>query len=269
MARAVTAAATPAELSRRFPSYDVFGAKITPTTADDLLEIIRTHVEAGEQCIVASQNLHGLRVLQDDSAFRTLHALPETYVHIDGMPIVGLCRLAGVPARRDHRVTLLDVIWPLLRLAAALGWRVFWIGGTTAVQRLGLAEVRLRVPGLQVEGVPGYFDPQGESGAGVASTLAEYRPHVVLVGMGMGRQEGWILAQRRGIAPACFFTVGACLEYIAGTTPTPPRWMGRIGLEWLFRLARDPARFWHRYLIEPWPVAVAILRARHRADRRR
>lgn len=265
----MTIAATPADLSRRFPSYDVFGAKITPTTATDLLEIIRTHVEAAEQCIVASQNLHGLRVLQDDVAFRTLHALPETYVHIDGMPIVGLCRFAGVPARRDHRVTLLDVIWPLLRLAAASGWRVFWIGGTTEVQRSGLAEVRSRFPGLELEGCSGYFDPHGQSGAAVASALVAFRPHVVLVGMGMGRQEGWILAQRHAVAPASFFTVGACLEYIAGATPTPPRWMGRLGLEWLFRLAADPARFWRRYLVEPWPVAVAILRARRRSERRR
>jgi len=183
------------------------------------------------------------------------------------MPIVGLCRLAGVPARRDHRVTVLDVIWPLLHLAATLRWRVFWIGGTATVQRLGLAAVRSRVPGLEVDGVCGYFDPGDEAGADVARRLAEYRPHVVLVGMGMGRQERWILSHRHTVAPACFFTVGACLEYVAGTTPTPPRWMGRLGIEWLFRFAADPARFWRRYLVEPWLVAGMILRARRREER--
>jgi N-acetylglucosaminyldiphosphoundecaprenol N-acetyl-beta-D-mannosaminyltransferase len=72
--------------------------------------------------------------------------------------------------------------------------------------------------------------------------------------MGMGRQERWILNNLSEIAPASICTVGACMEYIADSVRTPPRWMGAVGLEWLFRLGENPQRFWHRYLVEPWPV---------------
>jgi N-acetylglucosaminyldiphosphoundecaprenol N-acetyl-beta-D-mannosaminyltransferase len=56
------------------------------------------------------------------------------------------------------------------------------------------------------------------------------------------------------VAAGAIFNVGGLFDYIAGVTATPPRWMGRFGLEWLFRLASDPTRLWRRYLVEPWFV---------------
>jgi N-acetylglucosaminyldiphosphoundecaprenol N-acetyl-beta-D-mannosaminyltransferase len=47
---------------------------------------------------------------------------------------------------------------------------------------------------------------------------------------------------------------GACIDYVAGAVPTPPRWMGRLGVEWLHRLVSEPRRLWSRYLVEPWFV---------------
>lgn len=259
------------ECAATFPSYDVCGAKITPTTVDELLEVVGAHVVAERPCVIASQNLHGLRVMQEDPEFRALHALPETYVHIDGMPIVALCRLCGVKAGRRHRVTLLDLIWPLLRLAAASQWRVYWIGSTNEVSARGLAQVRRCVPGIDIAGASGYFDVDDtETVANIIERMVAFRPRIVLVGMGMGRQEAWILRHRESVASACFVTVGACLEYIAGAAQTPPRWMGRFGVEWLYRLVRDPRRFWRRYLVEPWPLFMLLWRLRRtgRGNRR-
>ena len=53
---------------------------------------------------------------------------------------------------------------------------------------------------------------------------------------------------------------GACFDYIANAIPSPPRWIGQFGLEWLFRMASEPERLWKRYLIEPWFVAGLVLR---------
>jgi N-acetylglucosaminyldiphosphoundecaprenol N-acetyl-beta-D-mannosaminyltransferase len=52
---------------------------------------------------------------------------------------------------------------------------------------------------------------------------------------------------------------GAAFDYVAGTVPTPPRWAGRVGLEWAFRLANDPIRLFTRYLIEPWYILVLLM----------
>jgi hypothetical protein len=55
-------------------------------------------------------------------------------------------------------------------------------------------------------------------------------------------------------------TAGACFDYIAGEIQTPPRWMGRIGLEWLYRLMSEPRRLGHRYLVEPWSLLPLMIK---------
>jgi N-acetylglucosaminyldiphosphoundecaprenol N-acetyl-beta-D-mannosaminyltransferase len=73
-----------------------------------------------------------------------------------------------------------------------------------------------------------------------------------MVGMGMPRQEYWVLDNLRNIQANVILTAGACLDYVAKAAPTPPRWIGHLGLEWLYRLLSDPVRLWRRYLLEPW-----------------
>ena len=67
----------------------------------------------------------------------------------------------------------------------------------------------------------------------------------------MPRQEHWILENLEYINTNAILTSGACIDYVAGAIPTPPRWMGRVGLEWLYRLLSEPKRLWNRYLLEP------------------
>ncbi|HEY4441408.1 MAG TPA: WecB/TagA/CpsF family glycosyltransferase [Candidatus Elarobacter sp.] len=240
-------------------SFDVFGVKLTPLTVDELVGTIRARLSASEPCIVASQNMHGISVMRRDVEFAALHALPETIVHLDGMPLVALCRLAGVRADRRHRVTLVDLIWPLLRSAEADGRRVFYLGSTPAVVAAARAAIAARHPRLTIAYRDGYFDIDDPAANGeVVRAVAAFAPHLVLVGMGMGRQERWIVRHRAQLGACTFVTVGACLEYVAGAVATPPRWMGSHGLEWLFRLAGSPTRFWRRYLVEPWPVLAYL-----------
>ena len=102
--------------------------------------------------------------------------------------------------------------------------------------------------------------------AAVVEHINRFQPHILIVGMGMGRQEHWISGNRKILRTNCIGTCGACMEYFAGAVPTAPRWLGPLGLEWLYRLLSDPKRFWMRYLIEPWIVAWFLLT---RSNRRR
>lgn len=105
---------------------------------------------------------------------------------------------------------------------------------------------------------PGYFELDEE--AAVVTAVNKFAPHVLMVGMGMPRQEAWVVRNVDKIDARAILTCGACMDYRAGVTVTPPRWAGRVGLEWLFRLVREPRRLAVRYLIEPWPVLWRFLR---------
>jgi N-acetylglucosaminyldiphosphoundecaprenol N-acetyl-beta-D-mannosaminyltransferase len=99
----------------------------------------------------------------------------------------------------------------------------------------------------------------------VLEEINRIRPQLLLIGMGMPRQEHWVYDNLEHLAANAIVLSGACFDYIAGAIPTPPRWMGQIGLEWLYRLATEPRRLWRRYLLEPWallPLGVQDLRAK-------
>lgn len=244
-------------------SYLVFGTKVTPMTTEDLIEFLERQVSCRRKCILAGLNMHALSVSLSDEVFRRVYLLRCAHVYIDGMPIVLLCRLAGLDVRRHHRITSLDFIWPLSRKANLHGWRVYYVGSEPDVLYGGLRAIAAREPGIQMCGHTGFFDHRPDSADNVAllREIAEYRPDVLFVGMGMGMQERWIAENLQSLPDVPIFPVGALMEYLAGSVGTPPRWMGNWGMEWCYRLAGDPRRFWRRYLVEPLTLAPVLARA--------
>ena len=81
--------------------------------------------------------------------------------------------------------------------------------------------------------------------------IAAWRPDVLFVGMGMPREEQWIARHYRHLPPCVVFPVGAAFDYEAGAVPTPPRWTGRLSVEWLYRFATEPRRLFTRFFVEP------------------
>ncbi|EWY41442.1 glycosyl transferase [Skermanella stibiiresistens SB22] len=244
-----------------FKSNDIFGVKVTPTTMDDLFTLMDRSIAADDKVVIASLNLHGMYKLFKDDVFRALHDDDKTCVHIDGMPIVWLGRAAGLDLDARHRTGWIDWFLPLMERAQRSGWRIYYLGGTAQVLADGLARLRREYPDLAIDGHDGYFDatPGSAENAAVVAHINAFRPNMLIVGMGMGRQEHWISENRASLRTNCIGTCGACMEYFAGAVPTAPRWLGPLGLEWLYRLLSDPKRFWHRYLVEPWIVAWLLM----------
>ena len=83
---------------------------------------------------------------------------------------------------------------------------------------------------------------------------------LLLVGMGMPRQEQWLLAHLADLDVAVATHAGATLDFFAGSQAKPPPWVSNMGLAWLYRLAHDPRRLWRRYLLEPWALVLPTLR---------
>src|SRR5262245_9653979 len=172
-------------------SYEVLGFKITPMTIARILDLMSESVESQTTCVIASQNVHGLFKCLTDTAVRTLHE--RAHVHIDGMPLVWLARLCRLPVRREHRVALIDLIPPLLTLAVREHWRVFYLGGRPAVVHSGRHKLLKAYPGLEFDGHHGFFGIDSADNQMVVDRINAFQPHILMVGMGMGRQERWIL----------------------------------------------------------------------------
>ena len=259
--------------TERFPYYDMLGVRVQAMNAADLHDAVEDAIRAGDHRVFGNHNLHSVYLYHRDPGMRRFYA-GASLVFVDGMPLVWLGQALRFPFRREHRNTPVDWLPELMGKAAARGWRVFYLGSAPGVAERGAATLRERWPALEMETEHGYFDitPGSPEAEAVLARIRAYRPHILCVGMGMPRQEQWIAEYAERTGANVVLSLGALMDLLAGELPTPPRWIGRAGLEWLYRLVSKPGRVWYRYLVEPWfllPLAARDLWTRRAAPARR
>jgi N-acetylglucosaminyldiphosphoundecaprenol N-acetyl-beta-D-mannosaminyltransferase len=117
------------------------------------------------------------------------------------------------------------------------------------------------VPSAKVAGMPGEGWNEELEGEAVA-WLTELRPQLVLLGLGMPLQEMVLQRRLETLPPAVYCAVGGAIEQIAGIQKLAPRWLGRLGLEWAWRLMLHPRRVAYRVFGEPWVLLGLLIRRR-------
>jgi N-acetylglucosaminyldiphosphoundecaprenol N-acetyl-beta-D-mannosaminyltransferase len=243
-------------------SVTFLGAKIALLTSTSLLQLVQDCLDAHCKVVIAHHNLHSLSLQNGsrcDATFRRFYDNVH-YTVADGMSVVLLGRLHGKQIGRQHRVPMNDWLPVFLPAAVQNRWRIYYLGSTPLAAAKGANVLRANFPGLHLKVHHGHFDAAYNSDANmeVLSDISRYRPHILFVGMGMPRQELWVEENLHRIRAGVVFTSGATLDYIAGEKRMAPRWMGAVGLEWAFRLATEPKRLAHRYLVEPWVLVSAV-----------
>lgn len=243
------------ELARR----DLLGFFAHPGTLEEYIALSKHSIEQSQPTTVLYHNLHSLYSYFTDKTLREHYQ--NTTILVDGMPVIWLMQLFRIPVSRSHRITYVDFIMPLMEMARDNDWTVFHVGQQSAVQQDALDIVRRKLPGINIVGHDGYFDQSAQSSESlsVIEQMNAAKSDIVLVGFGAPKQEAWIHAHRKQINASMVFSCGACMEYVAGAVKTPPRWMGRTGLEWSFRLFENPRRFAFRYLVEPVLLGCILL----------
>ena len=233
----------------------LLGGEVNLVTPSEVLRRIDGAARASATTLIANHNAHSLFLIQRKPALKAFFASADL-IQIDSTPLILWGRLLGLPLRRDMRSTYLDWRDNFWTLAAARGWRVFYLGGAPGVAAAAAETLAGRHPGIRVAARDGYFDHAAASAENraVLAEIAAYDPDVLMIGMGMPLQELWVLENRQALTRGVILTVGAAFDYEAGAQAAPPRWTGRMGLEWLARLIGQPRRLAFRYLIEPWAL---------------
>ncbi len=166
----------------------------------------------------------------------------------DGQPLVWALRALGEP--RASRVYGPDLMLSFCERAAQRGIPVYLYGGRTP-EALALLRQRLceRYPALRIAGAhsPPFRELTDEEERQLVEAIDASGAAVVWVGTGQPKQERWMARMRPRLQAPLLVGVGAAFDFHAGIVPQAPRWMQRAGLEWLYRLAREPRRLWRRY----------------------
>lgn len=227
-----------------------------------LMQEIEAALQARRGFAVATLNLDHIVKLQHDRAFHAAY-LAQTHVVADGNPIVWLSRQAG---REVELIPGSELVVPLARMAARLGVPVAFLGSTTQTLDAAAHALQAQCPGLEVvcKIAPAFgFDPEGDAAAAALSGVAASGAGLCFLALGAPKQEQ-LAARGRALAPQCgFVSIGAGLDFIAGTQKRAPVWVRKLALEWVWRMLGNPGRLAGRYM-----ACIAILPGLIRTARR-
>ena len=235
--------------SQRPDRVNMLGVGIDPIDlAQTVATLDRWHNE-GRHDYVCCVSVHGLVTSQRDREIRD--ALNRGGLATeDGMPLVWWCRRAGFA--QAGRVCGSDLLDAMCALAVLRGHRHYFYGGAPDVVEQLVSALTGRYPGLAIAGhrAPPFRPLTEEEDVANVGAINAARPDFVWVGLGLPKQEKWMVAHVGKINATALIGIGAAFDFHAGTKPRAPRWMQRSGLEWLFRLVTEPRRLAHRYLID-------------------
>lgn len=250
-------------MTRTYRSTFVGQARVDCLSFNEALDVICELATEGSRAnLVVTPNIHHVVMLERDLEFREACGLARLSLP-DGWPVALAARWAG--AAGQPRVAGADLLPALCERAATRGLSVAFVGGLPGAAALCAERLQHRHPSLSVvlvDAAPPGFDMSESARTALLDRIAAARPDMLFLGVGAPRQE--LFAARYKPNAGVILGVGAALDFTAGLRPRAPRAVQRLGLEWLFRIAREPRRLWRRYA-EAAPAFVRIVAA----DRRR
>ncbi len=228
------------------PFRDVLGVAVHPVSMAAVLQILDRFLTDQHPHQVVTVNAEFVVRARRDRAFRQV--LRESdLATVDGTLVALALRYRHrVPARR---VAGVDLIPHLAQLAAKRACPVFLLGAGPGVAEAAAERLRLLAPGLNIAGTyAGSALPDEDERICAMIRLGAAR--VLLVAYGAPTQDFWIARNLQRLGPCIAIGVGGSFDYLAGVTPRAPLWMRWAGMEWLYRLMRQPSR-WRRQLALP------------------
>ena len=227
------------------PSAVLLGSPVHLTSLAGATDLAVGWARAGESRVVCLANVHMIMEAHDSSDFQAVLTSADL-VCPDGMPLVWSLRRMG--HLRQSRVCGPELTLHVRAAAEAAGVPVGLYGGRPDVVRLLRTALEAHFPSLEIAYAlsPPFRPLTPEEDSTVVDEIHRSGARILFVGLGCPKQERWMSAHR-GRVNAVMLGVGAAFDMHAGLLPQAPRWMQRAGVEWMFRLAREPRRLWRRY----------------------
>jgi N-acetylglucosaminyldiphosphoundecaprenol N-acetyl-beta-D-mannosaminyltransferase len=223
----------------------ILGVPFSTLTFEETLRMLKEALRGDSPLHIITANPEIIMMAQKDP--RIMELLHEAdLVTPDGIGAVWASQYYG--EKIEGRVTGIELSTALIEEAAAQGVGVFLLGTKPEINRQAVENLRRRYPGLRIAGHDGYFKPQEEEQ--IVAKIREFGPALLLVGLGMPRQEQFIHRYKHATGAKVMIGVGGCIDIWAGAVKRAPKLWQRMGLEWLYRLLTQPSR-WRRQLVLP------------------
>jgi N-acetylglucosaminyldiphosphoundecaprenol N-acetyl-beta-D-mannosaminyltransferase len=239
------------------PVHALLGLPIDAVDMPTAVAAVRRAASGTTPFLVATPNLNFATGALSDVAFR--ESLTGSDLNLpDGMPLVWVARLLGLPLRR--RVCGADLFDALAAHAEPPPVSVFFFGGPDGAAHGACQRVNQTMRGLRCVGFasPGFGTVEQMSAEAYLSRINACGAQFVVVALGAKKGQAWLRRNHLRLAPPVRCHLGAVVNFTAGTVRRAPRLLQRLGLEWLWRIGQEPA-LWRRYALDGLAFAGLLL----------
>lgn len=229
-------------------------------TMNEAIESINKFILSGDYHYVVTPNVDHIVKLENDMEFRNVYNDADLIL-TDGMPLIWISKVLRNPIK--EKISGSDLFPIICKLAAENDYKVFLLGAKEGVGQIAAQNLMKKYQNLNIVGTyspPIGFEKDSYELKKIIEMVNRVKPDILAVGLGAPKQEKFIFKYKSDLKVPVSLAIGASIDFEAGNIKRAPIWMQRTGLEWFYRLCKEPKRMFKRYLIDDMKIIKIIVK---------
>lgn len=233
-------------------------------TMEEAVEEARKLILERRNSYVVTPNVDHIVKIEHDRLFKEIYEGADL-VLTDGKPLIWMSRLLGTPIK--EKISGSDYFPEVCKMAAREGFSVFLLGAAEGVAKKAALNLMKKYQNLKIAGVysPSYsFENDVQEISNIIRRINRAKPDILCIGLGTPKQEKFYHQYKDLLNVPLTLHIGATIDFEAGVVKRAPKWISYAGMEWLYRLLREPRRLYKRYLLDDVEIFPIFLKYRRR-----
>ncbi len=239
---------------------EFLNTKVDNLTMEEALKYIDKLIVKNSASYVVTPNVDHIVKLEEDEELKKVYENADLIL-TDGMPLIWISKLKKKPIK--EKVSGSDLFPKLCNLAAKKDYSIFLLGARNGVAEKAAENLRNKYSGLNIVGTysPTFgFEQDEKEIKYIIEIINKVKPDILAVGLGAPKQEKFIYKYRDELKVPISLAIGASIDFEAGNIERAPKWMQKNGLEWFYRLSKEPKRMFKRYVIDDTKIIKLIFK---------
>ncbi|MGL5480061.1 MAG: WecB/TagA/CpsF family glycosyltransferase [Clostridium sp.] len=225
----------------------ILNVKVDNLTLNESVNYIEDKIKENNNSYVVTPNVDHLVLLDKDEEFKKVYENADVIL-TDGMPLIWMSKLFRKPIK--EKVSGSDLFPALCTMAAQKKYKIFLLGAAEGVAAIAADNLKEKYEGLEIAGTysPKFgFEKDKDELDKIIDIVNTAKPDILAVGLGAPKQEKFIYKYKDKLNVPISLAIGATIDFEAGNIKRAPIWMQKCGLEWFYRMIKDPKRLVKRY----------------------
>lgn len=243
---------------------DFLNTRVDNLSMEEALTKIEQLIAQNKNAYVVTPNVDHIVVMERDKEFAQLYREADLIL-TDGKPLIWISKLYGTPIK--EKISGSDFFPQMCALAARKGYSVFILGAGPGVADKAARNLQSKYPGLEIAGTyspPVGFEEDQEQLQKIAELIRQANPTILAVSLGSPKGEKFLYRHKDEYNVPLSISIGATIDFEAGNVKRAPKWMSNCGLEWMYRMMKEPKRLVKRYAVDAVQIAPIVWKYRKR-----